>query len=103
MLKPRYLLRLLPFLPPLALLGVLGLFPAHARPAADEKGKPAAVAETATRTATALYDGIRHERLSNGLNVYLKPIPGAPVVTTMVAYKVGSADEELSHTGLSHY
>src|SRR5205085_1911369 len=32
-----------------------------------------------------------------------KPIPGAPVVTTMVAYKVGSADEALSATGLSHY
>jgi len=35
--------------------------------------------------------------------VYLKPIAGAPVVTTMVAYKVGSSDENLDATGLSHY
>jgi zinc protease len=54
-------------------------------------------------TASALYDGIRTHTLANGLRVYLKPVPGAPVVTTMVAYKVGSADENLDHTGLSHY
>src|SRR5262249_8391033 len=29
--------------------------------------------------------------------------PGAATVTTMVAYKVGSADEDLGHTGLAHY
>jgi zinc protease len=55
------------------------------------------------KAATSLYDGIRVETLPNGLKVYLKPIPGSPVVTTMVAYKVGSADEELDQTGLSHY
>jgi zinc protease len=57
----------------------------------------------ALQAAAALYDGIRTETLPNGLRVYLKPIPGSPVVTTMVAYKVGSADENLDHTGLSHY
>ena len=50
-----------------------------------------------------LFDGIRTETLPNGLRVYLKPVPDSPVVTTMVAYKVGSADEDLDHTGLSHY
>src|SRR5262249_28316859 len=35
--------------------------------------------------------------------VYLKPIPDAPTVTVMTAYRVGSADEELDQTGLSHY
>ncbi|MFO0807018.1 MAG: pitrilysin family protein [Gemmataceae bacterium] len=55
------------------------------------------------KTAAALYDGIRVETLPNGLRVYLKAIPGSPVVSTMVAYKVGSADEELDSTGLSHY
>src|SRR5438270_4065941 len=55
------------------------------------------------KTAQALYDGVREEKLANGLRVFLKPIPGSPVVTTMVAYKVGSADEDLEHTGLSHY
>ena len=56
-----------------------------------------------SRPQPLLYDGIRVETLGNGLKVYLKPIPGAPVVTTMVAYKVGSCDEELDQTGLSHY
>ncbi|MBV9123893.1 MAG: insulinase family protein, partial [Planctomycetes bacterium] len=55
------------------------------------------------RAAAALYEGIRTETLPNGLRVYLKPIPTSPVVTTMVAYKVGSSDEDLEHTGLSHY
>lgn len=55
------------------------------------------------RAINSLYRGIRSETLPNGLRVYLKPIAGAPTVTTMVAYKVGSADEELDQTGLSHY
>jgi zinc protease len=59
--------------------------------------------EAALRAAKALYEGIRTHTLDNGLRVYLKPVPGAPVVTTMVAYKVGSADEDLDSTGLSHY
>ncbi len=57
----------------------------------------------ANQAAAALYEGIRTQTLPNGLRVYLKPIPGAPVVTSMVAYKVGSADENLDSTGLSHY
>jgi zinc protease len=57
----------------------------------------------ALQAAAALYEGIRTETLPNGLRIYLKPIPESPVVTTMVAYKVGSADENLDHTGLSHY
>src|SRR4051794_10079369 len=55
------------------------------------------------KAAAAFYEGIRTETLPNGLRVFLKPVPGAPVVTTMVAYKVGSADEDLDSTGLSHY
>lgn len=55
------------------------------------------------KAAAALYDGIRVETLPNGLRVYLQPIPGAPVVTTKVAYKVGAADEDKDQTGLSHY
>src|SRR5581483_6007704 len=57
----------------------------------------------ANQAAAALYEGIRARTLPNGLEVFLKPIPGAPVVTSMVAYKVGSADENLDFTGLSHY
>ncbi|HEX4588710.1 MAG TPA: insulinase family protein, partial [Gemmataceae bacterium] len=72
---------------------VLALLPLNAI-AADDPG---------LKAARAFYEGIRTETLPNGLRVYLKPIPGAPVVTTMVAYKVGSADENLDATGLSHY
>jgi zinc protease len=59
--------------------------------------------DPALKAASALYENIRTETLPNGLRVFLKPVPGAPVVTTMVAYKVGSADENLDATGLSHY
>jgi zinc protease len=64
---------------------------------------PDADTQLALRTAAALYDGIRTATLDNGLRVYLKAIPGASSVTTMVAYRVGSADEDLDQTGLSHY
>src|SRR5262249_3095368 len=59
--------------------------------------------EIAFKAVNALYDGVRAETLPNGLRVFLKPVPSSPVVTTMVAYKVGSADEDLDNTGLSHY
>lgn len=59
--------------------------------------------EPALQAAAALYSGVRSETLSNGLRVYLQPIPGSPVVTVIVAYKVGSGDEDLAHTGLAHY
>lgn len=55
------------------------------------------------KVAAALYEGVRTETLPNGLRVYVKPVPGSAVVTTMVAYKVGSADEDKEFTGLSHY
>lgn len=69
--------------------------------AADEPAPKKA--DPIVQAASALYEGVRFETLDNGLRVYLKPIAGSPVVTTMVAYKVGSADEELDSTGLSHY
>jgi zinc protease len=59
--------------------------------------------DPALQAAAALYEGIRTETLDNGLHIYLKPVPHSPVVSTMVAYKVGSADEDLDHTGLAHY
>jgi zinc protease len=71
------------------------------RGADEPKNKDAA--NPALKAASALYDGVRVVTLDNGLKVYLKPVPKATVVTTMVAYKVGSADEDLDSTGLSHY
>jgi zinc protease len=59
--------------------------------------------DSVVRAAAAVYEGIRVETLPNGLRVFLKPIPGSPTVSTMMVYKVGSSDEELDATGLSHY
>ena len=84
---------------------VLSSLALMALPAAGEPTKTSqpASGDKVLRTALALYDGVREETLSNGLRVFLKPIPGSPVVATMMVYKVGSADEDLDHTGLSHY
>ncbi len=70
---------------------------------ADEPKKADTAVNAAVKAASALYNGVRVETLDNGLKIYLKPVPKATVVTTMVAYKVGSADEDLDNTGLSHY
>ncbi|OWK36067.1 M16 family metallopeptidase [Fimbriiglobus ruber] len=85
------------FCRPLAVAALLLAFAAPVT-AAD----PAADAGVA-KAAAALFDGLRVETLPNGLRVFLLPIKGAPVVTTMVAYKVGSSDEYPDQTGLSHY
>src|SRR4051812_34150563 len=71
--------------------------------AAPAAGQPAGPESALLKTAASLYEGVHTETLPNGLKVYLKPIAGAPVVTTMVAYRVGACDEELDQTGLSHY
>ena len=65
--------------------------------------EPAEAEAALFKTAASLYDGIQTATLKNGLKVYLKPIIGSPVVTTMVIYKVGACDEDLDQTGLSHY
>jgi zinc protease len=78
------------------LLPLAGLAPRAG--AADEKEAGAAL-----KAAAAFYEGVRVETLDNGLRVYLKPVAGSPTVTVMTAYKVGSSDEDLTATGLSHY
>jgi zinc protease len=83
--------------------GLLMLLPGGwAGAATDDPGRGDA-ARVAAEAAAALYADVRTETLPNGLRVYLKPVAGSAVVTTMVAYKVGSADEDLDHTGLAHY
>jgi len=77
------------------------LIPLTAPPAA-RAADPKADAEL-VRTAQAMFTGLRTTTLPNGLRVYLLPVKGAPVVSTMVAYRVGSGDEEKDQTGLSHY
>jgi zinc protease len=83
---------------PLLLAASLLALAAPARLSGAEKSSTDLV-----RAAAAMYEGVRTETLANGLRVVLKPVQGSPVVTTMVAYRVGSADEDLDHTGLSHY
>jgi zinc protease len=88
-----------PTLALLLALPLLGIAPGHQREAraAEPADNPA------LKAAKALYEGVIEKKLDNGLRVYLKPVPGSPIVTTMVAYKVGSSDEDLDATGLSHY
>ncbi|HEV3263566.1 MAG TPA: pitrilysin family protein [Gemmataceae bacterium] len=77
--------------------------PWHAGARAEAPTASRAIGSATDRATAALFEGIRAETLDNGLRVYLKPVPRSPVVTLMVAYKVGSADEDLDNTGLSHY
>lgn len=72
-----------------------GLFLAAAAARADDAKLIATVDDQ--------FKAMKSVTLDNGLQVHLLPIPSSPVVTTMMAYKVGSADEDKSATGLSHY
>lgn len=78
-----------------AIIVLLGLAPGAGAADKDQ--------ELALRTARALYDGITTATLPNGMQVFLKPVAGSTSVTTMLAYKVGSADEDKTSTGLAHY
>ena len=46
---------------------------------------------------------IKHFTLSNGLEVVAIPDNRSPVVTHMIWYRVGSADEDLGKSGLAHF
>ena len=62
----------------------------------------AAAATTITaRAATALFDA-RSFTLDNGIEVILVPDHRVPVVTHMVWYRVGSADEPAGKSGIAH-
>jgi zinc protease len=54
-------------------------------------------------TAAASAPQITHFTLSNGLEVVVIPDHRAPVVTHMVWYRVGSADETAGKSGLAHF
>jgi zinc protease len=57
----------------------------------------------AAATATAGGPQITHFTLSNGLEVVVIPDHRAPVVTHMIWYRVGSADETPGKSGLAHF
>jgi len=48
------------------------------------------------------YAQVRETTLSNGLKVITKEVHAAPVVSFMIWYKVGSRNEQLGKTGISH-
>jgi zinc protease len=47
-------------------------------------------------------DDVREATLPNGLRVLILPVDKAPVVTLQVWYRVGSRNERLGRTGISH-
>jgi zinc protease len=57
--------------------------------------------ETSPRAASG--PDISHFSLANGLEVVVIPDHRTPVITHMVWYKVGSADETAGKTGLAHF
>src|SRR6188768_3742921 len=70
-------------------------------------GMMAALAVVVTLFATAApaapKPDIGHFTLANGLEVVVVPDRRAPVVTHMVWYKVGAADETPGKSGLAHF
>src|SRR5499433_1896340 len=48
-------------------------------------------------------EDVRRTVLSNGLVVLTKEVHTSPIVTSMIWYRVGSRNEELGHTGKSHF
>jgi zinc protease len=56
----------------------------------------------ASIVSSSTLNGIRETRLSNGLTILTKEVHTAPVVYFSVWYKVGSVNEQLGQTGMSH-
>lgn len=79
------------------LLGAVGA-QATAQPAAQE---PQAERQAAS-AQTASVAGITEHVLVNGLRVVLIPEPSVPTITVVVTYLVGSRNEGLGETGMSH-
>ena len=59
---------------------------------------PRAATETVTENAD-----VTHFTLANGLEIVVIPDHRVPVVTHMVWYKVGSADEPPGKSGIAHF
>jgi len=53
-------------------------------------------------SAFAMED-LRRTVLSNGLVVLTREVHTSPIVTSMIWYRVGSRNEEMGHTGKSHF
>lgn len=62
-----------------------------------------ALAETAAPAAIRIAPNLESFTLQNGLQVVVIPDRRAPVVTHMIWYKVGSADEPEGQSGVAHF
>jgi zinc protease len=60
------------------------------------------VANQAAADGSSLVSQVTEATLDNGLKVLVLPVTKAPVVTLQVWYRVGSRNEKLGTTGLSH-
>lgn len=58
---------------------------------------------TANRTAAAEQVQVSNFKLDNGLEIVVIPDRRAPVVTHMLWYRVGSADEQRGKSGIAHF
>ncbi|WP_139974552.1 pitrilysin family protein [Ochrobactrum sp. CGA5] len=85
----------------LALPLASGAVRAESQPATAIESQPAA--ERATLPEIIQSDGVSHFKLSNGLEVVVIPDHRAPVVTQMIWYHVGSADEAPGVSGIAHF
>lgn len=89
---PRLLLCVGVVLPLLTACAATPLQAAHAQPSVPKQSQ--APIKTTALTFT--------ETLDNGLKIIVRPDHRAPVVMTQIWYKVGSVDEPIDQTGLSH-
>lgn len=71
-------------------------------PAASPTAAPARMSAAAADARPTELNGIREIRLPNGLTILTKEVHAAPVVYFAVYYRVGSINEEVGQTGMSH-
>src|SRR3990172_10701966 len=53
--------------------------------------------------STFAIEEVRRTVLDNGLVILTKEVHTCPIVTSMLWYRVGSRNEEMGHTGKSHF
>ncbi|MCW3058941.1 MAG: putative Zn-dependent peptidase [Capsulimonas sp.] len=88
---------------PFALLSYV-LFPSVTAQAQEQTAPTAAATTQANKAAgkPTLVNGIQETTLSNGLTILTKEVHAAPVAYFSVWYKVGSVNEQVGQTGMSH-
>lgn len=74
-----------------------------AAPVATSQEKPANDNQSAALPEIKTQTGISSFQLANGLDVVVIPDHRAPVVTQMVWYRVGAADEQEGVSGIAHF